>query len=249
MWALHQLKASQDGRHERQSPSGSSSPFTESELQQFPVLSRRNFWCIQRHQATAHHYDLRLHLNGGLLSWAIPKGLLGMSKDAEPARLAIQTEIHPVSYAIHEVSRTGKPRGTLLWDVGYYFVDDIHTYDAESPESPSTDGTDAKDPGLFEERKLESAMGRIRDGQATSFHFFLRGGAKVIEHDRGPDLLLTISDDRPRYEWSREPRAICPDSMQLSFSFARRTVEVNPDKANRVGCFVSQKEYTDTLGM
>lgn len=36
-------------------------------------------------------------------------------------------------------------------------------------------------PGLFEERKLENAMKRIRDGDARSFHFFLRGGNKASE--------------------------------------------------------------------
>lgn len=49
MWALHQLKASQDVQPYNLA---SSSQFTATEIQQFPVLSTRNFWCIQRHQAT-----------------------------------------------------------------------------------------------------------------------------------------------------------------------------------------------------
>ncbi|WOO85737.1 Multifunctional non-ous end joining protein LigD [Vanrija pseudolonga] len=203
MWALHKLKAGQDLQPY---DSASSSQFTATEIEQFPVLSTRNFWCIQRHQATAHHYDLRMHLNGGLLSWAIPKGLLGMSKDAEPARLAIQTEIHPVRYAVHEV----------LWDVGQYFVDDIHTYDADSPESPWQDGADSQELGLFEERKLESAMKRIGDGDARSFHFFLRGGRKatfilVRTSDGGsrpkpnkPSWLVRLPKEVQGYPWDSE---------------------------------------------
>ncbi|WOO85738.1 uncharacterized protein LOC62_07G009228 [Vanrija pseudolonga] len=177
MWALHKLKAGQDLQPY---DSASSSQFTATEIEQFPVLSTRNFWCIQRHQATAHHYDLRMHLNGGLLSWAIPKGLL------------------------------------VLWDVGQYFVDDIHTYDADSPESPWQDGADSQELGLFEERKLESAMKRIGDGDARSFHFFLRGGRKatfilVRTSDGGsrpkpnkPSWLVRLPKEVQGYPWDSE---------------------------------------------
>lgn len=51
--------------------------FPPADIAAFPVLRQQNLWCIQRHQATAHHYDLRLRVTDGLFSWAIPKGLMG----------------------------------------------------------------------------------------------------------------------------------------------------------------------------
>lgn len=52
-------------------------------------------YCIQLHDASNLHYDLRLEEEGTLKSWAIPKGMplrLGQK------RLAIQTEDHPIKY-------------------------------------------------------------------------------------------------------------------------------------------------------
>jgi hypothetical protein len=51
--------------------------FSRENIERFPALRRRNFFCIQRHEARALHYDLRLQLDGGTFSWAVPKGLIG----------------------------------------------------------------------------------------------------------------------------------------------------------------------------
>lgn len=58
----------------------------------------------------AHHYDLRLHLEGQLVSWAIPKGVLGLAPN-DKDRLAIETPLHPLADAVHE-GRSGPGRGT-----------------------------------------------------------------------------------------------------------------------------------------
>ncbi|SCV70245.1 BQ2448_1639 [Microbotryum intermedium] len=85
---------------------------------QHPCLSQRNFYIIQNHHATAKHYDLRLHLDGATLSFAIPKGL----SDWDPSRrtehrLAIETYPHGVNYSLYEGNRVGT---TAVWDLGTY---------------------------------------------------------------------------------------------------------------------------------
>ncbi len=55
----------------------------------------KNQFCIQLHDASNLHYDLRLEHDGVLWSWAIPKGL---PIDPMQKRLAIRTEDHPVKY-------------------------------------------------------------------------------------------------------------------------------------------------------
>jgi DNA ligase D-like protein (predicted 3'-phosphoesterase) len=70
---------------------------------------------VQEHQATAHHFDLRLEVEGAMKSWAVPKE---PSMDPAVKRLAIQVEDHSISYNDFEGEFDGG--WVKIWDRGTY---------------------------------------------------------------------------------------------------------------------------------
>jgi DNA ligase D-like protein (predicted 3'-phosphoesterase) len=70
---------------------------------------------VQEHQATAHHFDLRLEVDGVMRSWAVPRG---PSMDPTVKRLAVQVDDHDLAHNEFEGS-TGAG-GVIIWDRGNY---------------------------------------------------------------------------------------------------------------------------------
>src|ERR1700687_1249341 len=83
---------------------------------------------VQKHRATALHYDFRLEWNGVLLSWAVPKG---PSLDPSVKRMGMPPEDRPTASAKFEwIIPEGEYGGgtVMIWDNGTW-----------TPESPDVD--------------------------------------------------------------------------------------------------------------
>jgi bifunctional non-homologous end joining protein LigD len=118
--------------------------------------AKKLVFVVQKHRATALHYDLRLEWNGVMLSWAVPKG---PCYDPSVKRLAMQVEDHPMEYNKFEgVIPEGEYGGgtVMIWDHGTWI-----------PESPDVEAALKKGDlkFSFEGKKLRGSWVLVRTGR------------------------------------------------------------------------------------
>ncbi|MCZ6714740.1 MAG: DNA ligase D [Deltaproteobacteria bacterium] len=109
-------------------PERTPEPFGEETTAPAPAAGAPHAFVVQQHDARNMHWDLRLEIDGVLVSWAVPKG---PSLDPKQKRLAVQTEDHPLEYADFEGIIPSGNYGAgamIVWDRGIY-----RTADGRSP--------------------------------------------------------------------------------------------------------------------
>jgi bifunctional non-homologous end joining protein LigD len=144
----------------------------------------RGRFVVQRHRARRRHYDLRLELDGVLVSWAVPQG---PTLDPRARRLAVHVEDHPVEYLDFEgVIPRGEYGGgdVIVWDTG-----------------------------TWEPAKTDDPAGAIERGELhVDLHGHkLAGRFVLIRRGSGAEWLLLHKDDhaaRPGWDPEEHPHSV-----------------------------------------
>ena len=191
---------------------------------------------IQKHAARRLHYDLRLEIDGVLVSWPVPKG---PSYEPHERRLAIQTEDHPYDYGTFEGVIPEREYGAgqvIVWDAGTYTViEDDHTPDFRDrarAERLARDGLQRGHLSVFlNGRKLKGGWSLIRtrgSGPKSEWFFVKRRDGledprrEVTAEDRSVLSGLRIEDLQAGQPPPRNPHASLRPTAE-SVRGARRT--------------------------
>jgi bifunctional non-homologous end joining protein LigD len=141
------------------------------------VVAGGSIFVMQKHAARNLHWDLRLELDGVLLSWAIPKG---PSPNQADKRLAMQTEDHPLEYAEFEGVIPDGEYGAgamIVWDRGVWI--------------PLEDAKEGLEKGklLFELRghKLLGKWTLVKTKQAPNSWLFIKERDAYLEEDKSTE--------------------------------------------------------------
>ena len=124
---------------------------------------------VQKHKATALHYDFRLEIAGEMPSWSVPKG---PTLDPGVRRLAMPTGPHDLEYRRFEgVISEGYGAGTvMIWDEGTYTPEVEVTKGARRLVHASGEAEEVAESGLREGslkftlygRKLQGSFALVR---------------------------------------------------------------------------------------
>jgi bifunctional non-homologous end joining protein LigD len=162
--------------------------------------TRRLAFVVQKHRATAVHYDFRLEWNGVMMSWAVPKG-----PSLRPAdkRLAMPTEDHPMEYnAFEGVIPEGEYGGgtVMIWDRGTW-----------QPEAESADVDSALRKGELKFRL---------DGEKLHGGWVLVRLARKDRDGKTPWLLIKHRDDDAsrRNLVEEEPRSVVSNRLLVEIA-------------------------------
>ncbi len=138
--------------------------------------SEAPIFVVQKHQARALHYDLRLEVDGTLKSWAVPKG---PSPDPSVRRLAMPTEDHPMEYAAFE--------GTI--PEGEYGAGAVIVWDRGSYRNLRGEKTEAEGRATMAESYEEGMVEVWLEGEK------MKGGYALVRTSRGDWLLIKMKDE------------------------------------------------------
>jgi len=153
------------------------------------VVDRSGRYTVQRHRATALHWDFRLEVGGVLVSWAVPRG---PTLDPAQKRLAMPTEDHPIEYLDFEgvIPRGYGAGDVIVWDWGIF-----------EPEPDTPDPARALKAGelkfVLHGEKLRGRFTIVRTGARRG-----RRGAAADEREQW--LLIKKNDEAAVTGWDAQ---------------------------------------------